>query len=97
MAHLPTKQQIARDRRDGNLLQRAAAILRRRAHLTADLDSVDTDEALAYADVFDAAARDVEGLAVGLRSGLLAAADLVARNPSLAALDPTSRAPGAFG
>jgi hypothetical protein len=80
-----SRQQTLRDRRDSATLGHAARVLHRRTRqVTPDLpattaDGLDPPEAAAFAAVLEAAARHVESLPVGLRSDLLAAADVVLR------------------
>jgi hypothetical protein len=53
--------------------------MRRRFHRATPAGGLNGDEQAAFAAVLDSAARQLEGLAVGLRSDLLAAADTVLR------------------
>jgi hypothetical protein len=76
----PSKHQVLRDRRDSHTLHRAAEALRRRTAHVADPPELNGDEVAAVAAVLDAAARHVQSLTVGLRSDLLAAADVVLRS-----------------
>jgi hypothetical protein len=77
----PAHPRISRDRRDSTTLQHAAATLRRRAFHTERHNGLCPTETLGFADVLDAAARDIESLGLGLRSSLLEVATAIRENP----------------
>jgi hypothetical protein len=89
MPSRPAHPRISRDRRDSTALQLAAAALRRRAFHTERHNALCPAETLGFADVLDAAARDIESLGLRLRSSLLEVATAIQQNPFE---DPT--APG---
>lgn len=73
------KRRLPRDHRDVLILQQAAIELRRRTQRDATDAALSRDEQAAIAAVLDSAGRQLDGLALGLRSDLLAAADIILR------------------